>query len=111
MPGGKTFQGPGELKAILKTQPDAFVQSLTEKMLTYALGRGIERYDKPVLAAIQAKMKSDGYRFSDLVLGIATSVPFQTREGILTTRTVKPQTIAAAKPAGTAKLNTGAVRQ
>jgi len=111
LPGGKTFQGPGELKAILKTQPDAFVQSLTEKMLTYALGRGIERYDKPVLAAIQAKMKSDGYRFSDLVLGIATSVPFQTREGILTTRTVKPQTIAAAKPAGTAKLNTGAVRQ
>jgi hypothetical protein len=114
LPGGKTFQGPGELKAILKAQPDAFVQSLTEKMLTYALGRGIERYDKPVLSAIQAKMKSDDYRFSDLILGIVTSVPFQTREGIVAVRAAKPATVAStgsAAAGAAATLNTGAVRQ
>jgi hypothetical protein len=71
------------LKKILRTTPDAFVQSLTEKMLTYALGRGIERSDRPVLTAIEKKMESDDYRFSDLILGIVDSVPFQTREGKL----------------------------
>jgi hypothetical protein len=87
-----------ELKTILKSTPDAFVQSLTEKMLTYALGRGIERYDKPVLAAIQTRMAADDYRFSDLVLGIVDSVPFQTREG---------RAVAASGPAA-AKVSKGA---
>jgi len=98
LPGGRAFKGPVELKTILKSTPDAFVQSLTEKMLTYALGRGIERYDKPVLAAIQTRMAADDYRFSDLVLGIVDSVPFQTREG---------RAVAASGPAA-AKVSKGA---
>ena len=80
LPDGRAFHGPVELKKILRTTPDAFVQSLTEKMMTYALGRGIERYDRPVLTAIEKKMASDDYKFSDLILGIVDSVPFQTRE-------------------------------
>jgi hypothetical protein len=83
LPDGRAFHGPVELKKILRTTPDAFVQSLTEKMLTYALGRGIERSDRPVLTAIERKMESDDYRCSDLILGIVDSVPFQTREGKL----------------------------
>ncbi len=79
LPDGRAFHGPVELKTILKTTPDAFVKGLSEKMLTYALGRGIERYDKPVLVSIQTKMAADDYRFSDLILGIVNSVPFQTR--------------------------------
>jgi len=69
-------------------------------MLTYALGRGIERYDRPVLTAIEKKMAADDYRFSDLILGIVDSVPFQTREGKLVT-TASAQTT----------INKGAVRQ
>lgn len=84
LPDGRSFHGPVELKKILAATPEAFVQSLTEKMLTYALGRGMERYDKPVLTAIEKKMASDNCRFSDLILGIVDSVPFQTREGKLT---------------------------
>ena len=81
LPDGRAFHGPVELKTILKTTPDAFVKGLSEKMLTYALGRGIERYDKPVLASVETRMAADGYRFSDLILGIVNSVPFQTRVG------------------------------
>jgi hypothetical protein len=55
-------------------------------MLTYALGRGIERFDKPVLSAIETRMAADDYRFSVLILGIVDSVPFRTRQA-------KPATI------------------
>jgi hypothetical protein len=53
---------------------------LAEKLLVYALGRGLERYDRPALAAITAKLAAADYRFSELVLGIVNSVPFQMRE-------------------------------
>ena len=52
LPGGKTFEGPKELKALLKEDKDAFVRGMTEKLLTYALGRGLERFDRPVVASI-----------------------------------------------------------
>jgi len=101
LPDGRAFHGPVELKAILKTTPDAFVQSLTEKMLTYALGRGIEPYDRPVLSAIETKMAKDDYRFSDLVLGIVDSIPFRTRDD---------SRVVASASAKTATLSKGAVR-
>ena len=104
LPDGRKFHGPVELKTILKTTPDAFVQSLTEKMLTYALGRGIERYDRPVLAAIEAKMRQDDYRISDLILGIVDSVPFQTRVG-------RTPTSAADAHAGPAAVHKGDLTQ
>jgi hypothetical protein len=52
---------------------------LTEKLLTYALGRGLERYDRPALARIEAALPSKNYRFSQLVIEIVNSLPFQMR--------------------------------
>ena len=79
LPDGRSFQSPGELKAILKSNRDAFVRGLTEKLLTYALGRGLERYDRPAIAGITDKVSSGDYRFSQLILGVVTSLPFQNR--------------------------------
>jgi hypothetical protein len=77
--GGPAFRGPKELKAILAKQPAAFVESASEKLFTYALGRGLERYDKPALAAITDRLPSQNYRFQELVLGIVNSLQFQAR--------------------------------
>src|SRR5581483_1850993 len=79
LPDGRTFQSPAELKAILKQDREAFVRCLAEKLLTYALGRGLERYDRPVVAEIVSKTAAQNYRFSQLVLAIVNSVPFQMR--------------------------------
>jgi hypothetical protein len=77
LPDGRSFHGPKELKAILQEKRDAFVAGLSEKLLTYALGRGLERYDRPALQAIEAEAAAHDYRFSALVLGVATSLPFE----------------------------------
>ena len=66
LPGGKSFTNSAELKAILRGDPRAFTECLTEKMLTYALGRGLERYDKPWCSAIAKKVEAEGYKFSTL---------------------------------------------
>jgi hypothetical protein len=90
LPGGRSFNGPKELKALLKEDRDAFVRGVTEKLLTYALGRGLERFDRPVVASIAAKLPARNYRFSELVIGIVNSLPFQNRrsdEGKLMTAT------------------------
>jgi len=82
LPGGRSFSGPKELKALLKEHRDAFVHGLTEKLLTYALGRGLERFDRPVVASITSKLPSQNYRFSALVLQIVNSLPFQNRRAV-----------------------------
>ena len=79
LPDGRTFQTPAQLKAILKADRDVVVRGLTERLLIYALGRGLERYDKPAVAEIAAKLPSQDYKFSQLVLGIVNSLPFQMR--------------------------------
>jgi hypothetical protein len=79
LPDGRSFHTPAELKTILKADRDVFVRALTEKLLTYALGRGLERYDRPVVAEIAAKLPSHDYKFSGLVLDIVNSLPFQMR--------------------------------
>lgn len=79
MPNGKSFQGPAELRRILAEDRDEFARCLTEKMLTYALGRGLERYDRPAVRDIVAKLSKDDYRMSTLILGIVNSLPFQMR--------------------------------
>jgi hypothetical protein len=81
LPGGKSFRGPGQLKEILKKDKEAFIQCLTEKMLTYALGRGLERYDVPAVSAISRRVTESDGRFSRLVLEIVNSWPFQMRRG------------------------------
>jgi hypothetical protein len=63
----------------LKKDRDAFTRCVTEKLLTYALGRGLERYDKPAVQTIAQHVAADDYRFSRLVLEIVNSLPFQMR--------------------------------
>ena len=77
LPTGQTFKGPIELKALMLQNRDAFVAGLTEKMMIYALGRGTERFDRPTLQTIETQLAAHDYRFSQLVLGIVNSLPFQ----------------------------------
>ena len=80
LPGGEAFRGPSELKrALLSAQKEQYLNCLTEKMLTYALGRGVEYFDRCTVAAIVDSLEEDRHRFSRLVLAIAQSEPFQKR--------------------------------
>jgi hypothetical protein len=79
LPDGRKFTGASGLTAILMSDPNGFAKAMTEKMLVYALGRGLETYDRPVVNQIVAGLAANQYRFSSLVLGIANSVPFQER--------------------------------
>ena len=79
LPDGTPFDGPSGLKAALLRHPDRFVTTVTEKLLTYALGRGIEYYDAPAVRAIVRAAAGDGYRLSSLVKGVVRSAPFQMR--------------------------------
>jgi mono/diheme cytochrome c family protein len=81
LPDGRKFTGAAGLKTILLTAKDDFALCLTEKMLTYALGRGLERYDRPAIREITRKMADNNYRFSSMILGIVASAPFQMRRG------------------------------
>jgi hypothetical protein len=79
LPDGQKFQGPAELKTILKAKKELFGRSLAEKMLTYALGRGLEYYDKCAVDKIVAELAKNDYRFSTLIAEIVHSDPFQMR--------------------------------
>jgi hypothetical protein len=81
LPGGKSFQGAKDLKQILRGQSDAFTRNLTEKMLTFALGRGLEPFDRRAVGDIVRKVEQNQYRFSTLVLEIVNSRPFQMQSG------------------------------
>ncbi len=79
LPDGRKFNGPEALRAILRADRDAFAQCLTEKLLTYGLGRGLERYDKPTVKKIAVQVAANNYKFSSVVLEIVNSLPFQMR--------------------------------
>jgi hypothetical protein len=79
LPDGSEFQGIEGLETSLLRRPELFVRTLAEKLLTFALGRGIEYYDGPAVRQIVREAKEDDYRFSRLILGIARSTPFQMR--------------------------------
>ena len=79
LPDGTSFNGVAELRAALVRRPDRFVGTLTEKLLTYALGRGLEYYDMPAVRAIVREAAASDYRFSTLILGIVKSLPFRER--------------------------------
>ena len=81
LPGGRKFSGPAELKTILKSRTDLFARCLTEKLLVYALGRGLEHYDKRTVNRITVALAADGFKFSRLVLEIVKSEPFTLRRG------------------------------
>jgi len=80
-PGGKSFATPAELKALLRNRMPQFARALSERMLTYALGRGVEPYDRLVVKELVARTAADDYRIQALVQGIVASVPFQERRG------------------------------
>ena len=79
LPDGTRFDGAAGLREALAGRPDRFVGTLTEKLLTYALGRGLEHYDAPAVRAITRAAAEDGYRFSSLVVAIVESAPFRMR--------------------------------
>ena len=79
LPDGSVFNGPDGLRKLLVAEPDRFTAALTEKLLTYALGRGVESYDRPAIRRILRDAKAGGYTWSSLVAGIVRSTPFQMR--------------------------------
>ena len=81
LPDGTAFDGIADLKQILKDKKQQFVRCLTEKMLTYALGRGLEYYDRPTVDQIVAQLEAEGYRSSVLITEIVKSDPFRLRRG------------------------------
>ena len=83
---GEAFEGPAELRSLLLNQKDVFVRNLTEKMLSYALGRGLDYYDAPVVKRISKTIAAHGYRSSALIDGIVESFPFQYRRNQPATR-------------------------
>ena len=78
-PDGTKFEGVTGLREVLLSRPEQFVTNLTEKMLTYALGRGVEHSDAPAIRAIRRDASRSNYSFSSLILGIVKSTPFQMR--------------------------------
>jgi hypothetical protein len=81
LPGGKTFAGVDGLKQLLLSRREQFARCLAEKLLTYALGRGLENNDAAAVDQIAYTVAKDGFRFSSLVKEIVRSAPFQMRRG------------------------------
>src|SRR5258705_9070062 len=79
LPDGSKFAGVSGLEDGLLKRPDIFVGTLTEKLLTFALGRGVESYDAPAVRKIVREAQANDYRFSSIILGIANSTPFTMR--------------------------------
>jgi hypothetical protein len=79
LPNGAAFDGAAGLKKTLLSRPEPFVNTITEKLLTYGLGRGLDDYDAPAVRAITREAANNGYRFSSLILGVVRSAPFQMR--------------------------------
>jgi mono/diheme cytochrome c family protein len=77
---GTPVDGPVALREALVRRPEQFVRTMTEKLLTYSLGRGLEYYDMPVVRAIVRNAARQDYRFSSLVTGIVKSTPFQMKK-------------------------------
>jgi len=89
IPGDKEFRGIDGLESALLRRPELFVAALTENLLTFALGRGVEYYDAPAVRKIVRDAEKDGYRFSSVILGIVKSVPFQMRRAEVTSAASK----------------------
>jgi len=77
---GTPVGSPADLRKALMRRPEQFAQTLTEKLMTYALGRSVEYYDMPAVRAIVRDAARDNYRFSTIVMGIVRSAPFQMRK-------------------------------
>ena len=76
---GTPVDGPQELRAALTAKPEVFAGAVTEKLMIYALGRGLEPADMPVVRSILRNAAKDDYRLTAIVLGVIDSLPFQMR--------------------------------
>ena len=79
LPDGAGFEGPSGLRDLLLGREERFAETVTEKLLTYALGRGVEYYDAPAVREITSAAATSDYRWSSVILGIVESTPFQMR--------------------------------
>ena len=80
LPDGTELTGPSSVRELLLKNREDFVGTVTEKLLTYALGRGVEYYDQPSIRNIVRQAEVDDYRWSSLILNIVESTPFQMRK-------------------------------
>jgi hypothetical protein len=81
LPDGQKFSTPGQMRAVLISRLPQFSRTLTEKMMTYALGRGLKASDRRAVDSIQRSVAADGYRFQTMVREVVYSLPFRSRRG------------------------------
>jgi hypothetical protein len=79
MPDGTKFEGAAGLREVLLRHREQFVDTLTERLLTYALGRAVDYYDRPAVRKIVHGAVPSDYKWSELVVGVVKSLPFQMR--------------------------------
>lgn len=79
LPGGATFHTPAQMKGVLKADPDVFTRALTEKVLTFALGRGLDVRDRATVRKLAERVRANEYRMQELILAIVESEPFLMR--------------------------------
>ena len=80
LPDGSALDGVAGLEAGLLKRPELFATAVTEKLLTFALGRGVEHYDAPAVRKIVRDAADENYRLSSIIVGIAKSTPFTMRK-------------------------------
>ena len=80
LPDGTKFNGPAELRAVLEKSPEQFVTVVTERLLVYALGRGLEYQDAPTIRQIVRRSAESNYSFDSLLIGLVKSMPFTMRK-------------------------------
>jgi hypothetical protein len=84
------------MKVLLKEELPDFARCIIEKLLTYSLGRGLEKYDRKTIDDVGRKLLASGYQFQTLISEIVQSLPFQSRRGeaLLTKEAVRPKEVA-----------------
>ncbi len=92
LPTGEKFDGPAELKQVLVSKQQRFIENLSEQMLIYALGRELRPADKPAVKKIAADLIKDGFHFSSLISGVVNSYPFQNRRNFARASSAKTAT-------------------
>lgn len=98
MPNGKSFETAAEMRAVLQgNDMPQITRCLTEKVMTYALGRGMQTYDNRTINQITKTVEADGQRFQTLIYEVVRSLPFQSRRGELVTTLHKDNSIATTK--------------
>jgi hypothetical protein len=79
LPDGRRFEGAAGLATVLRQDREALARAVASKLMTFALGRGLERYDRKAVEQVAVRAQASDYRFSALVLEIVKSLPFQRR--------------------------------